>query len=222
MQSLIEGRYMTQRHDLAAEAIQRGAIPGRGYAVARVVSQVLHPVVLSIVSIFIIGWLGIQSRAVGLGWAAVVTLLQVLPPTIFFTIRLRQGAYTDEDISQRHQRNELYLFGMVNVVVVTALLAVWQAPAPVLAVMVSAGVLNIVAWIINLFWKISVHSAGIGSCATIAALYSEPLGLVLWIAALTLGWARVRTRNHTPMQVAAGLALAATTVLATFIGFGLV
>jgi membrane-associated phospholipid phosphatase len=212
---------MTQQHDLASEALRRGAVPGRGYAVARIISQVLHPVVLSIISIFIIGSLGVESRVAGLGWAVACTLMQVLPPTLFFTIRLRQGAYSDEDISQRHQRNELYLFGMINVVIVTILLIVLQAPTAFLALTVSALALNALAWMINLFWKISVHSAGIGSCATVAALYSEPLGLIFWIAALTLGWARVRTRNHTPMQVAAGLALATATVLMTFIVFGL-
>src|SRR3712207_8306763 len=57
----------------------------------------------------------------------------------------------------------------------------------------------------SLFWKISAHSSSIGATATVALLYSRPLGVLLWACAIAVGWARVRTRNHTPMQVLAGL-----------------
>ena len=38
----------------------------------------------------------------------------------------------------------------------------------------------------------------------------------MMMAALAVGWSRVRTRNHTPMQVLAGFASAAMLVLAIF------
>jgi len=212
---------MTQQQDLAAEALRRGAIPGRGYAVARLISQIFHPVILSVVSIFIVGVLGVRPLASGLGWAVLCTLIQVLPPTIFFSVRLRQGIYSDDDVSVRSQRNELYLFGMATVLVGVVLLIILGAPTSFVALLASAALLNGLSWFINLSWKISIHSAGIGSCATIAALYSKPLGLLLWVCALSLGWARLRTRNHTLMQVVAGLALACACVVGSFLAFGI-
>ncbi|NTV62340.1 MAG: phosphatase PAP2 family protein [Oscillochloris sp.] len=212
---------MTHQNDLTAEALRRGAVPGRGYAIARTISQIFHPVILSIVSIFIVGIMGVEPVSRGLGWAVVCTLIQVLPPTIFFGIRLRQGAYVDEDISERSQRNEIYLFGMITVLLGVVLLSLLGAPRPLVALLTSAALINALCWIINLFWKISVHAAGIGSCATIVALYSEPLGLLLWVGALSLGWARVRTRNHTLMQVVAGLALSCACVVGAYMVFGL-
>lgn len=213
---------MTQQNDLTAEALRRGAAPGRGYAIARTISQIFHPVPLSIFSIFIVGILGVDPMRRGIGWAALCTLIQVLPPTIFFSIRLRQGAYSDDDISDRTQRNELYLFGMVTVLLGVGLLNLLGAPQPFLALLTSAALINGLSWMINLFWKISIHSAGIGSSATVATLYSEPLGLLLWLSALSLGWARVRTRNHTPLQVVAGLGLACACVVGSFMAFGLI
>ncbi|WP_129630512.1 PAP2 family protein [Candidatus Oscillochloris fontis] len=212
---------MTQQHDLTAEALRRGAIPGRGYAVARTISQIFHPVILSVLSVFIVGIMGVQPLLRGLAWATLCTVLQVLPPTIFFMIRLRQGAYTDDDVSDRTQRNELYLFGMVTVLVGVGILMLLKAPLPFIALLSSAALLNGTSWVINLFWKISIHAAGIGSSATIAALYSEPLGLLLWIGAISLGWARLRTRNHTLMQVIAGLVLSCACVLGSYLLFGL-
>jgi membrane-associated phospholipid phosphatase len=212
---------MTQQHDMAAEALRRGAPPGRGYTLARLLSQIFHPVILSIASIFIVGLLGVEPGSGGLGWAVLCAALQVVPPTLFFTVRLRQGAYSDDDVSERHQRNELYLFGMLTVVAGVAILGALGAPRPFMALLASAALINGLAWLINLFWKISVHSAGMGSCATIAALYSQPLGLALWLCALGLGWARVRTRNHTPLQVIAGIALACACVVGSWMAFGL-
>jgi membrane-associated phospholipid phosphatase len=212
---------MSRQNDLTAEALQRGAVPGRGYAFARLISQVLHPVILGVVSIFIVGLLGVEPR-VGIVWALVCTFIQVVPPTLFFTWRLRQGAYTDDDVSVRSQRNELYLFGIANLTV--GLIALWllNAPLPFRAMILAAIVISIIAWLINLSWKISVHASSMGSTATLASIYSEPLGIFFWICAVALAWARVRTRNHTPMQVIAGLVLATACVLVTFRVYGLI
>jgi membrane-associated phospholipid phosphatase len=214
---------MTRQHDLAAEAIQRGAIPGRGYVVARVISQVLHPIVLSIISIAIVGFFGLpQQRGLGLVWALACVVLQVVPPMIFFTIRLRQGVYSDEDISVRTQRNELYLFGFGNLFIGALILGLLGAPTPFMALLASAAVINIAGFVINLYWKISIHSASIGSTAMLATIYSQPLGAFFWLCAVVLGWARLRTRNHTLTQVIAGVALAAVCVLVAFRLFGLI
>jgi membrane-associated phospholipid phosphatase len=212
---------MTRQNDLAAEAVRRGAAPGRGYAVARSISQLFHPVILGVVSILIVGLLGVQPARDGALWGLLCAGLQVLPPMAFFTVRLRQGAYSDDDVSVRSQRNELYLFGIVNLAVGLIVLRLLGAPAPILAMISAAAVISLAAWLINFFWKISVHASSMGSTATLAALYSEPLGLALWLCALALGWARVRTRNHTPLQVVAGLALATLAVIGVFVAYGL-
>lgn len=213
---------MMPPNDLTAEALSRGALPGRGYAIARRISQILHPVPLGIVSIFIVGVLGSDNRIQGLWWALVCTLIHVVPPTIFFNIRLHQGAYSDDDISIRSQRNELYLFGMLNVTIGTLILWLLNAPSPLLAMLVSVAVMNLISFFINLFWKISIHSASIGSCATLASIYLPALGGICWVAAVVLGWARLRTRNHTLMQVIAGISLAVVCVLGVYRLFGLI
>jgi membrane-associated phospholipid phosphatase len=212
---------MTRQNDLAAEAVRRGAAPGRGYAVARTISQLFHPVILGVASILIVGLLGVEPAREGALWGLLCAGLQVLPPMAFFTVRLRQGAYSDDDVSVRSQRNELYLFGIVNLAVGLIVLRLLGAPAPILAMISAAAVISLAAWLINFFWKISVHASSMGSTATLAALYSEPLGLALWLCALALGWARVRTRNHTPLQVVAGLALATLAVAGVFVAYGL-
>jgi len=42
---------------------------------------------------------------------------------------------------------------------------------------------------------------------------------LLWLCALAVGWARVRTRNHTTLQVIAGLVVAAAIISVSFAVF---
>jgi len=145
----------------------------------------------------------------------------VIPPTAFYTIRLRQGAYGDEDVSIRQQRNELYVFGFVWLVVASAALIPLGLPYALLAVLVVALTQGVIGGIINLFWKISVHAASVATAATVAIVYMRTLGIILWICAVAVGWARVRTNNHTPLQVLMGFLIAATTVFVVFQFFGI-
>ncbi|NJP04240.1 MAG: phosphatase PAP2 family protein [Chloroflexaceae bacterium] len=149
-------------------------------------------------------------------------VMQIVPAILFFVIRLRQGAYSDEDVSVRHERNELYLVSLVTITLGTLMLLFLNAPIALIALHVGVWVISLLCWIINVFWKISVHATTASSTATIAFFLSPVLGLILGIGAVLVGWSRVRTGNHTPLQVLAGLVLAIVGISATFAVFGLI
>jgi membrane-associated phospholipid phosphatase len=67
--------------------------------------------------------------------------------------------------------------------------------------------------LINFVWKVSVHSASIATLATLSAVYRPWLGLIFGLAAIALGWARIRTGNHTVGQVMAGWTIAVVSIL---------
>ena len=211
---------MAPHSNIPHDTYEPEALDGRSYALARVLSQIFHPILLNISSFLLVGYAALSTPAEGLKWAGICILVLVLPPTIFYTIRLRQGVYADEDVSVREQRNELYLFGLIWALIATALLAYFSAPPPFLALLVCALLFALINGGINLFWKISGHATAIAATATIALLYSQPLGIVLWACAALVGWARIRTRNHTPMQVLAGFCSAAIVITVVFQFFG--
>jgi membrane-associated phospholipid phosphatase len=213
---------MGPQHEVTVETFQQAPAGGRSYTLARIISQVFHPMALGVLSFLIVGYFALPGRFVGLAWALLGVGLQIVPVFAFFTIRMRQGAYSDEDVSIRSQRNELYLFSMINLLVGLVVLVLLQTPLPFLALLCGALLLGVSAALINLRWKISVHASTAASCATIALLYDRPLGLALWLCAFLVGWSRVRTRNHTSLQVLAGYGLATVCVWLTFRAFGLV
>jgi membrane-associated phospholipid phosphatase len=191
-------------------------LDGRGYALGRLLSQIFHPILMNIATFLIAGYFSLANHVAGLAWAGVCIVAALLPPTILYRERLRRGAYGDEDISIRQQRNELYLFGFVWVLIATLGLGALGLPRALLAFLIVALALGVIGGLINLFWKISVHSASIAATATVALLFWQGLGLVLWLCALAVGWARVRTGNHTPLQVLAGFLSASIVVLVVF------
>ncbi|GAB4210130.1 MAG: phosphatase PAP2 family protein [Roseiflexaceae bacterium] len=207
---------MAQQREASGGTLIDGELAGRSFAFGQRVSRIFHPIILNICAFLIVGFHALPSRTAGLGWTVASLLVQVVPPTVFYTIRARQGAYSDEDVSDRHQRNELYLFALATVVIGTLVLLPFGLPRPFLALMLSALAIGLICALVNLVWKISIHGASIASTATVALLYSRELGVALWLCALLVAWARIRTRNHTPLQVLAGFAVAALVVLAVF------
>lgn len=189
--------------------------------VARVLSQVFHPMITTTLTFVILGFYAVPPRWQGVLWAIFIILLEIVPPVTFFIVRLRQGVYSDEEISNRHQRNELYFFTFIVSLVSIGFLLLINAPLPFVALLIAGTALNITSWIINLFWKISIHAASAAMFAAVALIYSLPLGIVLWGGALAVSWSRIRTKNHTFLQVVAGLSLASALIFGIFSIFGL-
>jgi membrane-associated phospholipid phosphatase len=187
------------------------------YRIGRWLSQIFHPITNGIASFLIVGAFGgdfVDARLRGLGWALIAIALLILPPTMYFYFRLFRGHYSDDDISQRNQRYGLYFFSLGAVILASLALYALSVPTIFLRLIgASIGTL-VMCMAINFVWKVSVHSASIATLATLAVKFlPSPVWLCIWIIAVALGWARIRTGNHTIGQVLAGWAIASASVL---------
>ncbi len=206
---------MRQQPELSGDTLDSDEMESRSLLLARLLSQIFNPVFVTIAAYLLIG-LQTPDEA-GLAWFGGIIAVQTVPSLVYYLVRLRQGRFSDADVSVRHERNELYIFGTVSVLLTIVLLLALGAPRPFLALTVGMLGIGIICGLINLSWKISMHGAAIGALATLALIHSNILGIVFWICAAAVAWARVRTRNHTPGQVIAGLAVAAVVVVASFL-----
>lgn len=204
---------MTQQPPIPGEMFNPEALDNRSYAAAQHISRLFHPIMLNVMTFFIAGVYALESAWVGIMWAALCVATLVLPTLVYYRIRRRQGAFSDNDVSVRQQRNEIYLFALATLLVGLAGLTMIGTPPVFIALLVGALIVGVVNGTINLFWKISAHATAASTAATVALFYSYWLGLTLWLCALAVGWARVRTRNHTLAQVFAGFGVAAVTVM---------
>ncbi len=156
--------------------------------------------------------ISLANPRVGWGWSALSLAMQLLPAMMLYRLRMRQGRYSDPDMSRRSDRNEMYVVGGISLVTSVVVLYLADAPAPVLALALSYTAIAIVSGVVNIWWKISMHASAIAAVATLATMQSRSLGAVLWVLVVAVLWARLHTRNHTLGQVIAGTILATTVV----------
>ncbi|MGQ9826552.1 MAG: phosphatase PAP2 family protein [Roseiflexus sp.] len=206
---------MGQQPKLSGEALDSAEMESRSLTLARLLSQIFNPVFVTIAAYVLVG-VYVPDKS-GLAWAGGIIAVQTVPSLLYYLVRLRQGGFSDADVSVRQERNELYLFGIVSVLLTSGLLLTFNAPRPFLALTVGMLGIGVVCSLINLTWKISMHGAAIGALATLALIYSNVLGIMCWVCAAAVAWARVRTRNHTPGQVIAGLAVAMVVIALSFL-----
>lgn len=206
---------MTEQTNLSEQVLSTPVEASRSLSLARALSALFNPLLINVAAFIIVGVLAVGGST-GLTWALICIVTQALPIVVFYAIRLKQGVYTDGDISVRSQRHELYIFSLIALIVGSLVLVQFGLPRPFLALLVSAIVIGVINGTINTFWKISAHSTSMATMATVGLMYVTWLGMSLWACSLMVGWARVKTRNHTPGQVFAGLAVAALVVTVVF------
>ena len=120
---------------------------------------------------------------------------------------------TDDDVSLRQQRYGLYVFSLGSLVLTSLALYSLSVPSVFLRLIGAAIGIMVACMLVNFVWKISIHSASIATLAMLSTRLFPPLGICLWVAAFAVGWARIRTGNHTPAQVIAGWGVAVAGVL---------
>ncbi|RZT81920.1 PAP2 superfamily protein [Micromonospora violae] len=190
--------------------------PGPGARLARLVTELTAPAVLVSLLILTVSWHSARRPGQGLAWGLLATLFVTGIPFAYIVGGVRRGRLTDHHVGRREQRRAPLLVGLGSVAAGLALLAVFGAPRPVLALAVAGLVGLVVAVSVSHWWKMSIHSAVAAGTLVILTL---TFGTRLVVAAPLLavvGWSRVRLRDHTVAQVVAGAALGALIAAGVF------
>ena len=184
---------------------------------ARLVSLVLHPFLISPLSIVLILWLDQGNLRAAVSWAALCAAFVVGPAGFYLWRKLKQKKFTDADVSVREQRYGFYLFGGVCMLACFGVLLWFNAPSVLVAGFSAALVALIVAVLINRYMtKVSIHAGAMAGVAVAAAYYSWPLAMLLIAGTLIVSWARLVTERHTAAQAVLGWGVAAVCVIGVF------
>jgi len=143
----------------------------------------------------------------------VVVIATVILPLLSVFIMLRFGKISSLYMDDRRERNWPLL---QSAIIYAAAFYVLKDKAPVFIPLFILGAISamVIAMLINLRWKISLHMIGMGGlCGGFAALFliaqeGNPLYLAAaFLLAGMLGTARLLLNAHTPMQILAGFLL---------------
>jgi membrane-associated phospholipid phosphatase len=114
---------------------------------------------------------------------------------------------TDKNISLREQRTRFGVVAITSILLGLVLLAAFDAPAEMVALLAAIAVGVACGWVITLWWKISVHAAIAAGAATVLLLVFGPALLAIWPLLAMIAWSRVQVGDHTTAQVLGGVAL---------------
>lgn len=172
---------------------------------ARWVSIVGHPFVLLMVYV-VAASVEYLPRGQVLPAAGLVFVLAILPMTIHLQRQARRGV-TNFDVSAQELRGPVYGLGLGLGLLLLVVFYGLGAPPPLLRGLWVGIVMVIVASLINLRLKVSLHSA-FAAWVSLGIFFLYPrLALVLGAWVLLVTWSRLKLERHSLPEVIAGVAL---------------
>ncbi|SCG15921.1 hypothetical protein GA0070610_2173 [Micromonospora echinofusca] len=184
---------------------------------ARAVTEAFAPALLAALMPVVVGLHSASPVGVGLAWALVGSLFCSIIPNSLIWWGVRRGRLTDHHIRRREQRRRPLAYGLLSVLVGLAVMIGFGAPRPVLAMVVVMFALGLAVTVVNLAWKLSIHAAVAAGAAAVLVIEFGPALLASAPVVALVGWSRVRLRDHTVGQVAAGTVVGTLIAAPTFL-----
>ena len=194
-------------------SIDEQAAPARRDTVARAVSIAFGPPCLIALELLLV----VPADPVTDGHPLIVPFLGALIAlSCLFVLSLRRsGLVSTLDLRAREERLAPSLFASASAFTAWLLLARAGVGQVVASLALAVAVQFVLLTVITLRWKISYHAAFASTVfATAIALGLSVYVPALGIVVLLVAWSRVRLGQHSPSQVAAGLASGAVIMLA--------
>jgi len=180
---------------------------------AQTFSLVLQPTVVAILLYLVVsfrfatGWRAWLFFLIGLLFVSIFPILLIL----FLT---KKGKVSDPDLSQRQERFFPYLMICGSYLLALIIFLLIAAPLPLIAITCCYLGVTFGGAIVSLFWKISLHSAGVAGPVTALVMIVSPYWAFLYLLLLPLGWARIYLGKHNLYQIIAGSVMS---IMITFI-----
>lgn len=181
---------------------------------ARALSAVFTPFYLSLVGmtvLFTFSYLSQMPWGYKLSVLAMVYFFTILMPTMFIKLYRNYHGWTLIQLSRKERRVVPYLLSIVSYYACFYVMRLYNIPHFMGNILMAALVIQILCALINVWWKISTHSAAIGGFEGALVAFSilfafNPMGwfCTILIIAGMVGTSRMILRQHSLSQIIAG------------------
>jgi len=184
---------------------------------SKIVSSLFNPFylpVLGMVVLFVFSYLSMLSWPYKLQVLITVLFFTVMLPTFAIDWYRRFKGWTEAEMAKKEHRVIPYTISIISYVICYYIMTVMRIPRFMCNIVLAALVLQMVCGIINLWWKVSTHSAASGGLTGALVAFSMIFGfnpfwwlcLVILLSGL-VGTSRMILRQHTLWQIFAGYAI---------------
>ncbi len=170
---------------------------------ANLITFVLHPIILSLLAVFLIVYRETGDMNTAYYWTFISVFFAVVI-SLFVLVGIKKGFFTNIDVSVRKQRVILYPFAAAVMLLFVLVLLFFNGPkfllVGLIAFIASLGILDV----INRKIKASIHVATVAALSVgIIEMFGLKASPVLF-AVPFVAWARVLEKKHTVKETIAG------------------
>lgn len=181
---------------------------------ARIISMIFTPFYLSLVSLvalFVFSYMSRLPLGYQLKVVTIVYVFTVLLPSVLIHIYRRYQGWTTIQMGRKERRMVPYIIAIMSYFACYYLMIVMRIPQFMANIVVTALIIQVACAIANVWWKISIHMAGIGGMAGALLKVSmvfqfNPLwwlSVIILVAGL-VGTARMILRQHSLQDIVGG------------------
>ena len=218
MNDIIE-RNEKQPMALATDKEDEGKYVKRMILAARIISMIFTPFYLplvSLVALFIFSYMSRLPLFYQLKVVTLVYLFTVFLPSILIHLYRRYQGWTTFQMGRKERRMVPNIIAIMCYFTCYYLMTVMRIPQFMANIVVTALAIQVVCAIVNIWWKICIHMAGIGGMAgallAISLVFQfNPLwwlSVIILVAGL-IGTARMILRQHSLRQIVGGFVVGA-------------
>ena len=181
---------------------------------ARIVSMLFTPFYLPMVglaALFVFSYMSIFPLYYKLEVLIMAYLFTILIPTVMIHFYRRYQGWNLIELGHRERRMVPYVISIVSYFTCVFVMERLHMPHFMSAIIIAALLLQIVCALINVWWKISTHTAAIGGVAGALFAFAEYLNFnpvwwlcLVFLVAGVLGTCRMILRQHSLSQVVVG------------------
>ncbi len=171
---------------------------------------------VGLLALFLFSYLSLYPWGFKLRVIALVYLFTILLPTFLIRLYRRYNGWTPIELGRKERRMVPYIISILCYFVCVYLMEQLHIPHFMASIVIAALVVQIVCALINMFWKISTHTAAIGGFAGALFVFADAFGFnpvwwfcLLFVLAGLLGSSRMILRQHTLAQVVTGFLVGA-------------
>lgn len=186
---------------------------------ARVMSIVFTPFYLPLVgliALFTFSYMAMMPWRYKLLVLALVYVFTILLPTVLIHVYRRYQGWTLIELGTKERRMVPYILSILCYFSCYYLMNVLHFPHFMSRILMAALLIQVICALINVWWKISTHTAAIGGVAGALMAFAiifdfNPVWwlCVVFLIAGLLGTSRIILRQHSLLQVCAGFVVGA-------------
>ncbi len=161
---------------------------------------------IAFVSLSLLDSASLSQTAVSIIFASVIPIAGI--------IFIAKTERVDYDIPKRSMRIKPFIIGIINYFIGFILLLWLKTPVLMTGLMLAYVINTTIMLVITLYWKISIHAAGVTGPLTFIIYRLGLWSSFLYLLVIPVGLIRLKLKEHTLPQVIAGAIL---TILITWI-----